>query len=274
MQNDLPNAPRQHSTTRRARTFSYFTISPLPITNPHIRTRRNFPNTTKSNSYLNVAKTHSHLTVHKSNQLAKKQRRTNQQKMAYTKDYYSILGLNAPSPGSSSPASTAELRRAYKLALLAAHPDKQTAAPTQARGCTVDEVKEAYTILSHHQSKSDYDNWLLRNPGATVKVQGQVQLQAPSSDFVLGLEALDLSDFDVLDPEYAFSHMPIGVTRSEEESEGQMEWTRACRCGQEKGFRILEEELVDAEGRGEKEVLVGCEGCSLWVRVGFEVEEG
>ena len=50
--------------------------------------------------------------------------------------------------------------------------------------------------------------------------------------------------------------------------------SRACRCGADKGFMILEEELEDAEGRGEKEVLVGCEGCSLWVRVGFDVEEG
>jgi diphthamide biosynthesis protein 4 len=52
-----------------------------------------------------------------------------------------------------------------------------------------------------------------------------------------------------------------------------MEWTRACRCGMEKGYTILEEELEDAEQRGEGEVLVGCEGCSLWVRVGFGVED-
>jgi diphthamide biosynthesis protein 4 len=65
-----------------------------------------------------------------------------------------------------------------------------------------------------------------------------------------------------------------GEVEVEGDGDGQMEWTRSCRCGAEKGFRILEEELEDAEKRGEKEVLVGCEGCSLWVRVGFEVEEG
>lgn len=195
--------------------------------------------------------------------------------MSFTKDYYSILGLSAPTPSSSKspPTSTADLRRAYKLALLAAHPDKKTTANGTARTYTVDEVKEAYTVLSDVKSRSEYDNWVLRNPGAVqADAQGQGYIQ-PSSDFVLGLELLDLSDFDVLDPEYEFSGTGEGEDGGEEEGK-QMEWTRACRCGDEKGFRILEEELGDAEQRGEKEVLVGCEGCSLWVRVGFEVEEG
>ena len=198
--------------------------------------------------------------------------------MAYTKDYYSILGLNAPSPASSGPNSMAEIRRAYKLALLAAHPDKQSAvAPGQARGYTVDEVKEAYTILADQKSRVEYNDWILRNPNIMQRGQGQ-GLQAPSSDFVLGLELLDLSDFDVLDPNYSFSQPPSDTpsnpnTNTAEDGDAQMEWTRACRCGADRGFRILEEELEDAEVRGEKEVLVGCEGCSLWVRVGFEVEE-
>jgi diphthamide biosynthesis protein 4 len=196
--------------------------------------------------------------------------------MAYTNDYYNILGLGAPSLGSNHQmTSTADLRRAYKLALLAAHPDKKTSGAngSSARACTVDEVKEAYTVLADQKSKAEYDNWLMRNPGA-VQSQSQRggQIQPPSSDFVLGLELLDLSDFDVLDPNHTFSQdMDAGGAGNEE---AQMEWTRACRCGDEKGFRILEEELGDAEMRGEKEVLVGCEGCSLWVRVGFEVEEG
>lgn len=59
-----------------------------------------------------------------------------------------------------------------------------------------------------------------------------------------------------------------------EQEQNEMQWTRPCRCGAEKGFRILESELESAEARGEREVLVGCEGCSLWVRVGFDVEEG
>jgi diphthamide biosynthesis protein 4 len=177
--------------------------------------------------------------------------------MSYTKNYYHILGLATPSPGSSASKHTAaELRRAYRNALLAAHPDKKTA--TSKGTYSIDDVKEAYLVLGDASKRVEYDNWVLRNPriidadGGSNETQGG---QTLSQDFILGLELLDLSDF-------------------EEQDGDQGEWTRGCRCGDEKGFRILEEDLEDAEGRGEKEVLVGCGGCSLWVRVGFEVEEG
>jgi diphthamide biosynthesis protein 4 len=190
--------------------------------------------------------------------------------MGYTKNYYDVLGLATPSWSSTKQISAPDLRKAYKIALLAAHPDKQRAAPApaakaKAAAYSVDDVKEAYTILADKKSRADYDNYLLRNPGLFDVAQGKEQ-QAPSSDFILGLELLDLSDFDV--------HEPVSSTSGSSADEEQMEWTRGCRCGAEKGFGILEEELEDAEKRGEKEVLVGCEGCSLWVRVGFEVEEG
>lgn len=181
--------------------------------------------------------------------------------MAYTKNYYQILGLGAPSTGSpSARPQSAELRRAYRNALLKAHPDKKAATSAGAhtvRGYTVDDVKEAYRVLDDLRSRAEYDNWVLRNPQVLhANVDGGNEGgQTLSADFVLGLDVLDLGDFEEQDGE-----------------EG--EWTRACRCGDDKGFRILEVDLEDAEQRGEKEVLVGCVGCSLWVRVGFDVEEG
>jgi len=220
--------------------------------------------------------------------------------MVSTRDYYSILGLQAPTQ-----PSAADLRRAYKLALLAAHPDKKKTTTTAATGklaahplkktttttgtgkarvYTVDEVKDAYAVLSDAKRKAEYDAWIQMYPGRVQRGKGWGGgLAAPSSDFVLGLEVVDLSEFDVLDPGFEFSDATGTMANSNANSNtvagdgegvGQMEWTRACRCGADKGFRILEEELEDAESRGEKEVLVGCEGCSLWVRVGFEVEEG
>lgn len=116
-------------------------------------------------------------------------------------------------------------------------------------------------VLDDATKRAEYDNWVLRNPhilsahadtGANDNGQGQIL----SQDFILGLELLDLSDFEEQDSDAV---------------EG--EWTRACRCGDDKGFRIMEDDLEDAEKRGEKEVLVGCRGCSLWVRVEFDVEE-
>jgi diphthamide biosynthesis protein 4 len=183
--------------------------------------------------------------------------------MAYTKHYYDILGLSAPSLGSpSARPKSAELRRAYRNALLKAHPDKATtAARTGQPGAshTVDDVKEAYRVLDDPNSRVEYDSWVLRNPHV-LRADAQGRDAGPgqtlSADFVLGLDVLDLSDFE------------------ERERGDEVEWTRACRCGEQMGFRILEMDLEDAEQRDEKEVLVGCGGCSLWVRVGFDVEEG
>ena len=101
-------------------------------------------------------------------------------------------------------------------------------------------------------------------------------------DFLLGLDVLDLCDFSVVEEGVA------GADLGEEDGrggggggggggqleQGETAWTRSCRCGAASGFRIAERQLESAERRGETEVLVGCEGCSLWVRVGFAVEHG
>ncbi|KAF1845775.1 uncharacterized protein K460DRAFT_284360 [Cucurbitaria berberidis CBS 394.84] len=191
---------------------------------------------------------------------------------SYTKNYYHILGLEAPSWGTKDQGPAVEVRRAYKIALLTAHPDKTRAATPKTKAAyTVDDVKEAYMVLADRTRKAEYDNWLLHNGDtlhSSLPLSTSSHLREPSTDFILGLELLDLSDFDVVET------TGTTTTPSTEEGTGAMEWTRPCRCGADKGFRILEEELEDAETRGEKEVLVGCEGCSLWLRVAFDVEEG
>jgi diphthamide biosynthesis protein 4 len=48
-------------------------------------------------------------------------------------------------------------------------------------------------------------------------------------------------------------------------------WYRSCRCGDERGFVIMESDLEDAAQEGE--IRVGCTGCSLWLRVLFGVVE-
>lgn len=203
--------------------------------------------------------------------------------MAYTKDYYHILSLDAPGwhqpANETNKTAAADLRRAYKIALLAAHPDKKKQdgiATTKTKPAyTVDDVKEAYTILADPKTRAEYYTWFLHNrhmlrssnTTTAMAIGSQEQAQAISEDFILGLELVDLSDFDEVEP-------TTTSTSKEEEREEGVEWTRACRCGDEKGFRIVEDELEDAQVRGDNEVLVGCQGCSLWLRVGFEVQEG
>ena len=168
--------------------------------------------------------------------------------------------------------------------MLAAHPDKASAITATAKtkpAYTVDDVKEAYTALANGTTKTEYENWFLHHRDSIASAQTadthththtNTSTQ-PSSDFILGLELLDLGDFDVWEPEAGDASENTDVS-GQEKGQEQMTWTRACRCGADKGFSILEEELEEAETRGEKEVLVGCVGCSLWVRVAFDVEVG
>ena len=45
-----------------------------------------------------------------------------------------------------------------------------------------------------------------------------------------------------------------------------------CRCGRVRGYSVTEEELEKHAAQGA--VDVGCEGCSLWIRVEFGVVDG
>lgn len=70
--------------------------------------------------------------------------------------------------------------------------------------------------------------------------------------FKTGVDVVDLDDLEY------------------DEAEGI--WYRGCRCGDERGFEVREHDLE--EGGGEGEVVVGCRGCSLWLRLLFGVVEG
>jgi diphthamide biosynthesis protein 4 len=207
--------------------------------------------------------------------------------MSYTKNYYAILGLDTTS---LSPAisnihiyTQSEIRAHYKKALFKAHPDT-TPHPSHMShpkpnpksklggdAWTVDDVKEAYMILGDEGRKKEYDIWLkesgwknLHSDNQSAQEDGVNREAKWTEDFILGLEILDLSDFTMQ-----------GTTESDTSIQVEhMAWTRPCRCGMSTGYTIEEKELEGAMERGEKVVLVGCRGCSLWVRVGFEVEEG
>ncbi|KAF2185063.1 hypothetical protein K469DRAFT_169977 [Zopfia rhizophila CBS 207.26] len=223
--------------------------------------------------------------------------------MVYTKNYYKILGLETPTYHCSSHDRNFEgnLKAQYHRVLRAVHPDKEAynyktrlshrpSIPVEpfaaeiARKYTVDDVREAYAVLNDPMQKKEYDAWIVRkyaegrekyfdgNLGLDLALQGSRGESAGTGhayeraeDFVLGLELLSLDDF---------TESGAVSTPSEDGSEMGQVWMRACRCGDERGFRIEESELEGAERRGESEVLVGCQGCSLWVRVGFEVLEG
>ena len=166
----------------------------------------------------------------------------------YIQDHYKILDLPSPCVGDQA-VTLHDIKTAYRRALLQHHPDKsRLPAPTQqhfvSSSHTVDQITVAYKTLIDPKRRSEYDRLAkLKDPSVSLI----------SEKFHPGLETVDLDDL-------AFD---------EEDSI----WYRSCRCGNERGFQISEEELVEDAEHGE--VITGCRGCSLWLRVAFAmVEDG
>lgn len=150
------------------------------------------------------------------------------------------------------------IKQAYHRALLRHHPDKTNSAPrtvvttAAATAPTVDQITRAYTTLSCPAERATYDRHLAltRNPTAQP---GDGTGAGTSSSFQTGIETADLDDLD---------YSEDGATTR---------WHRGCRCGNEQGFAFGEDDLEEAGDLGE--LIVGCQDCSLWLRVCFAVVE-
>lgn len=161
-------------------------------------------------------------------------------------NYYEILGFRQDEPS----LSPEDVKKSYRKALLSHHPDKsaktgdQTARTTKSGTLTVDDIALAYKTLSEPALKAEYDRWLASNAQSDDAGKGSGRIHHT------GLETVDLDDL-------AFN-------------DKSQSWTRTCRCGVG-GFEVTEEELE--ENLEDRELIVGCAGCSLWLRVLFSVEE-
>jgi diphthamide biosynthesis protein 4 len=191
-------------------------------------------------------------------------------------NHYEVLGLPNPKDSlqnnSSKQLTDADIKRAYRAALLQHHPDKassnalhdgesqvlENASHAKDLGSlvqpSVDAIKHAYDVLSNFATRAQYDRELLflrrrrRHDHHTTTEEDE----GMTNPFRTGEEAVDLDDlkFD----EKGF-------------------WYRACRCGEEVSYVVREEMLEDEVKKGGREIVVGCAGCSLWIRIGFGVEE-
>lgn len=167
--------------------------------------------------------------------------------------HYEILSL-PPSLRESPNISVQTLRNAYRRALLQNHPDKTSALKTNLTNTTkftVDQISEAFNVLGDTKRRAKYDAELkLQHTGASGRARGNEE-----QGFRTGVEVVDLDDLEC--------------------EEGEGVWYRSCRCGEEKGFEVREQDLEKVSGEGESEISVGCKGCSLWLRVLFGVvDEG
>lgn len=189
-------------------------------------------------------------------------------------DFYEVLNL--PFTGSSSVPSQQQIKVAYHKALLKYHPDKAGSAlarqppakasvsayddSPQTRAFTVDEITNAYRTLSDPVQRAEYDRAL-----RLQRLRSGEKLKSADA-FHTGLEVVDLEDLNYEEggPE------PHGDTRDGSGEPGAY-WYRGCRCGDEKGFVATEEELEREAQHGE--IVIGCRGCSLWMKVLFAVAE-
>lgn len=187
-------------------------------------------------------------------------------------DYYQILNLSFT--GSAIPLSKQEIKVAYHKALLKHHPDKagtiaqipdtgikgssawntfssRPGAPEVSRSTyTIDEITSAYKTLSDPRLRAEYDLSLRLDRS---KDSGR---DKPGEVFHTGLEVVDLED--------------LSCDEGDDEAERPVCWYRGCRCGDERGFLVTEDELEKEAEHGE--IVVGCRGCSLWLKVLFAVQ--
>ncbi|EYE92254.1 uncharacterized protein EURHEDRAFT_380343 [Aspergillus ruber CBS 135680] len=172
-------------------------------------------------------------------------------------DYYTILNIPFTS---SATLTTQQLKLAYHRALLRHHPDKTNTKEADLASTpdhhdepttntyTIDQITTAYKTLSSPTLRTEYDRALRLDRAKTV------DREKNGTVFHTGLEVVDLED----------------LVEDDNDNNGEGVWYRGCRCGDERGFMITEGDLErEIEGG---EVVVGCRGCSLYMKVLFAVE--
>lgn len=153
----------------------------------------------------------------------------------------------------ASKALTPQLiKAAYRRALLQHHPDKsgsvRVATTDITKTYSIDQISTAYSVILSPESKSEYDRELaLSAKFAPGSKDGEI--------FRTGVEVVDLDDLEF----------------EEDAKTAETRWYRSCRCGDDRGYLIKEEDLEEASSEGE--LYAGCLGCSLWLKVLFGVVE-
>ncbi|PYH73654.1 heme peroxidase [Aspergillus vadensis CBS 113365] len=194
--------------------------------------------------------------------------KTSESNHPLTQDHYEVLNL--PFTETPTALSKQQLKAAYHKALLKHHPDKAPGAiakdvqtssssslPTSDTNSsshttyryTIDEITTAYKTLSDPYLRAEYDR-SLRLDRARV-----AEREKTGTVFHTGLEVVDLED----------------LACDESDADAAL-WYRGCRCGDERGFLVTEQDLEREAEHGE--IVVGCRGCSLWMKVLFAVEDG
>lgn len=156
-------------------------------------------------------------------------------------DYYTILGLSIPHYPHDTTVSPESLKSAYRKALLLNHPDRNPA-QQPATSFTVDQIIQAYETLA--------------NPASRLKYYEALSKQTSNSGLAKGTERSAVETFDLEELQYR------------ESAQGGV-WERPCRCGST--YQVNEKQLEEVASDGE--IVVGCRGCSLSIKITFDAVE-
>ena len=174
--------------------------------------------------------------------------------------------LNLPSLSSSPALTPSALKAAYRRALLLHHPDKKATIPSSERAkhallvytttaaprYTIDQITLAYNTLSNPKLRAEYDRSLRLQASQSLSSEPRGN-SGSVTDVWAGLESIDLEDMQC------------------DETQAETIWWRGCRCGNDRGFVVREEDLEavvqeigsEKRGGGNGEIVVGCLGCSV-----------
>ncbi|KAI1814369.1 hypothetical protein GGS20DRAFT_414433 [Poronia punctata] len=203
---------------------------------------------------------------------------------------YEILSLSPKHlEGQAPSAQQKSIKHAYHKALLKYHPDKNpgnsppsSPSPSQSQSqtnsspspsksksksksksnptpvkkpssqitYTIDQIQQAYTVLSDSKQRREYDRHLLLT--AQSHSSHSLHTQASEAQFhAVGVETVDLDDL-AFDERTGVYHAP-------------------CRCGNERAYQFTDAELEEYED--DLVLMVQCLDCSLWLRVLFDAAE-
>ena len=172
-------------------------------------------------------------------------------------NFYEILSLPTPNEKHEVPTSQ-QVKTAYHRSLLKHHPDKHIPcinASGVAFKPSIDEIRLAYETLANPALRREYDK-RLRTQHDRAKNSGPEGKLGNST--ITELDVVDLDDMDYDEEARVF--------------------TRPCRCGTEEAFQISEDDLLtldnDSACANTGEVLLACAGCSMHVKVLYNVADG
>lgn len=179
-------------------------------------------------------------------------------------DHYTVLSL----PHTPPPSEKA-IRNAYRRALLLHHPDKSKSYTTTTSSPkfvpSIDHITTAYKTLIDPLRRQDYDRrTLLTTSSSTHRSTTATAASATAEQRYPGLETVDLNEMNFVSATDDPDNQEGGAGGGG--GEGGIYW-RGCRCGRTMAFEIPEKELEAYAEDGE--IVTGCQGCSLWLRVLF-----